>query len=266
VPKILIIDEHGASRHGLRYLIEQRILDARVYESNDLLNVPGLEDTHDYFDLVLIDADASKGHTRQSLEDSHAIPPSTRVAVISVAHSKEEVLSCLADGYCGLIDKHDLDDEIILALNDILGGRIYVPAWIADGIVARVPHLQTVSATLSVSLTPRQQSVLSLIAQGLSNKQIAHRLQISEGTAKIHIAAMLRALGVRNRAEAVAKSATLVRRLPALSQSPTIAPKASSPMATSAAPTAAPKRVGNNVRKKASSSTPKLSIIGKALS
>lgn len=265
MPKILIIDEHGASRHGLRYLIEQRILDARVYESNDLLNVPGLEETPDYFDLVLIDADASKGHTRQSLEDSHAIPPSTRVAVISVAHSKEEVLSCLADGYCGLIDKHDLDDEIVLALNDILGGRIYVPAWIADGIVARGPHLQTVSATLS-ALTPRQQSVLSLIAQGLSNKQIAHRLQISEGTAKIHIAAMLRALGVRNRAEAVAKSATLVRRLPALSQSPTIAPKASSPMTTNAVPTTAPKRVGNNVRKKPSNSAPKLSIIGKAVS
>ena len=87
-------------------------------------------------------------------------------------------------------------------------------------------EIQALSGTPFQLLTPRQQSVLSLVAQGLSNKQIAYRLQISEGTAKIHTAALLRALGVRNRAEAAAKAAAQLGWFPHVPQSPTLAPKA----------------------------------------
>jgi len=225
VPKILLIDEHGALRHGLRCLIEQRITDAHVYEVTHIREMVSLGRREKPFDLILIDAGALEGHTRASLERTYEVPTKTRVAIISVAHSREEVLSCLATGYHGLIDKNQLDDGIISALNDILDGRVHVPAWIANG-VERHSEIQALSGTPYPLLTPRQQSVLSLVAHGLSNKQIAYRLQISEGTAKIHTAALLRALGVRNRAEAAAKAATLLGWFPHVLQSPTLAPKA----------------------------------------
>jgi DNA-binding NarL/FixJ family response regulator len=240
VPKILIIDEHGALRHGLRCLIEQRITDADVCEATHILEMPSLARREKSFDLVLIDADALDGHTRASLERTYDVPAKTRVAIISVAHSREEVLSCLATGYYGLIDKSQLDDGIISALNDILDGRVHVPAWIADG-AEKHPEIQALSGTPHPLLTPRQRSVLSLVAEGLSNKQIAYRLQISEGTAKIHTAALLRALGVRNRAEAAAKAAAQLGWFPHVHQSPTLAPKA----ALSQAPTLAPKAALN---------------------
>jgi DNA-binding NarL/FixJ family response regulator len=194
--------------------------DVQVHEASDLPEAIPLLRRENPFDLILVDADSLEGYTRASLERAHDLPASTRIAILSVAHSRDEVFNCLADGFHGLIDKHQLDDEIISSLKDIFDGRIHVPTWIGDGDPERLSKPNALSNTLHTVLTPRQQSVLSLVAKGLSNKEIAYQLHISEGTTKIHTAALLRALGVRNRAEAVAKAGALLRRAPTLHHSP----------------------------------------------
>jgi DNA-binding NarL/FixJ family response regulator len=90
-------------------------------------------------------------------------------------------------------------------------GRIYVPPWLADvqdGDSQISPPANGEFET--VRLTPRQKEILPLLSLGMSNKDIARRLKLAEGTSKFHTAALLRALGVRNRTEAAFVAAKLV--------------------------------------------------------
>ena len=116
----------------------------------------------------------------------------------------------MAAGLHGFISKHQSDTEILTAINDILSGRVYVPCSLADAGDSRGfrwPRRQGSRAfpfdraDLS-KLTKRQREVLQLLARGMSNKEIARALKIAEATTKIHMAALLRALGARNRTEA----------------------------------------------------------------
>src|SRR5439155_13417057 len=103
------------------------------------------------------------------------------------------------------------DEELLTAITDLLSGRIYVPRWLADGD-DEGPGLAPPTNTQveRLKLTRRQTEILPLIAQGMSNKEIASQLNIAEGTTKIHTAALLRALGARNRTEAAFMAAKLV--------------------------------------------------------
>jgi DNA-binding NarL/FixJ family response regulator len=111
------------------------------------------------------------------------------------------VLSCLSAGFHGYLHKTQCESDLLQAITDLLSGRIYVPQWVAERQDANV---ETISASLelqSLNLTPRQRAVLPLLAQGMSAKEIARALNIAVGTTKIHTAALLHALGARNRTE-----------------------------------------------------------------
>jgi DNA-binding NarL/FixJ family response regulator len=110
------------------------------------------------------------------------------------------------------VHKLQSDEELLTAVSDLLSGRIYVPGWVADTHdedLDRPTHSHIQRETLK--LTSRQNEVLNLLARGMSNKEIARELNIAEGTSKIHTAALLRALGARNRTEAAFMAAKLVR-------------------------------------------------------
>ena len=120
----------------------------------------------------------------------------------------------MAAGFHGFISKHQSDTDILAAITDILSGRIYVPSSLASSLAEvgneiRHATLPTLSTDV-LKLTKRQREVLSLLARGKSNKEIARALDIAEATTKIHMAALLRALGVRNRTEAAYRAGNLV--------------------------------------------------------
>jgi DNA-binding NarL/FixJ family response regulator len=210
VPRILIVDECGVSRQGLRCLFEQRIPNAQVSDLPRLTSAfPFVNGDH--FDIILVDFDALDGHSRDSLDRTFNIPKNSRIVVTSAVRSRENVLGCLANGFHGFLDRLQPDHLLLSSLDDICNGRICIPAWIVERGETPVTSPRT-DGHYFATLTPRQRSVLSLIAQGLSNKEIAHLLHISEGTTKIHTGATLRALGARNRTEAAAKATELQAR------------------------------------------------------
>ena len=95
----------------------------------------------------------------------------------------------------GFIPKTEPSEILLQALRLVLSGGRYLPA--------SVLHAQTVPQTGATGLTPRQLDVLRLLMRGEPNKLIARALDLTEGTVKIHIAAILRTLQARNRTEAV---------------------------------------------------------------
>jgi DNA-binding NarL/FixJ family response regulator len=217
MPRFLVCDEQSVYRMGLRSLIGAEIPRAEVVEAS---NLPQALDhiRNSTIDLVLVGTGRSTLAALDFLKAGREASPATRFAVVSTSDTRADILATLAAGFHGFISKGQTDTEIILAVTSILAGTIYVPASFAkvDGGNAlgsqsdrgAMPALSTEADVLR--LTKRQREVLTLLARGLSNKEIARTLAIAEATTKIHLAALLRALGVRNRTEAAFRAANLV--------------------------------------------------------
>ena len=176
------------------------------------------------FDLSMpgMDGPATLGAVR----DCH---PDVRVAVVSASQSRQDVLAALEIGVHGYIPKGFGPNELVRALNIIIGGDIFVPTFLAD-VVGAISTAQAGSRNssaanagglgpkggigqhqeLPASISPRQREVLALLVKGYSNKQMASELSLGEGTIKIHVATLLRNLGVSNRTGAAAAGARLL--------------------------------------------------------
>ncbi|MFZ1883804.1 MAG: response regulator transcription factor [Rhodoplanes sp.] len=211
--RILIVDERSVYRTGLRILIETNIPHAKVLEATSPLNASAQIRTEEFIDLILIDMDESRFQSIEPLRQAYDASVATRWVIISAQETRTNILASLAAGFYGFISKHQPDNEILGAIRDVLSGRIYVPMSLADtrdlypgnDAQAMVPVDEKI-----FKLTARQREVLSLIAHGLSNKEIGRALHITEATTKIHAAALMRILGVRNRTAAAFKAATLI--------------------------------------------------------
>ncbi|WP_448042732.1 LuxR C-terminal-related transcriptional regulator [Bradyrhizobium liaoningense] len=204
---ILIVDQHSVYRSGLRDVVEARFEKSRVIDASKLENCE-LETS---IDLILIDLGCLNQRSLAVLSEVVDLRPATRIAVMSGSSSRSDVLKCLSAGFHGFLPKLQSDEELLSAVGDLLSGRIYVPRWLADDDVSRPEPPQTVNFNLeALRLTRRQSEILPLLAQGMSNKEIARELSIAEGTSKIHTAALLRALCARNRTEAAFIAAKLV--------------------------------------------------------
>ena len=198
-PRILLFDEQSVYRAGLHSLISSNMPRAEVVEANSL-NEALSQIRNDAFNLVILGVNL----------------PSPLLGFLKAACA--DILATFAAGLHGFISKRQSDADILDAIAYLLSGRTYVPrslaeagddeASVSQGDRGAAPMLST-EADLS-KLTKRQREVLQLLARGMSNKEIARALEIAEATTKIHMAALLRALGARNRTEAAYKAGHLV--------------------------------------------------------
>jgi DNA-binding NarL/FixJ family response regulator len=164
------------------------------------------------FDLILVDSESLNYETLDVLAELHEANPTTRIAVMLTSKARTDVLYYLSAGFHGVVHKLQPEAELFAAISDLLSGRIYVPGWVAEVDDANLNRPTLVDARQeTLKLTPRQNEVLTLLARGMSNKEIARELNIAEGTSKIHTAALLHALGARNRTEAAFMAAKIVR-------------------------------------------------------
>jgi DNA-binding NarL/FixJ family response regulator len=215
--RFLVCDGQSVYRTGLRDFIRAKVACAEVIDASNL-NDALSQMHHSVFDLVLVDTGGSGFEQLDFLKAAREASPATRFAAVSASDTRAAILATLAAGFHGFISKRQSDAEILAAVTSILAGRIYVSASFAkiggeDALSSQfngeaLPALSTEADVLK--LTKRQREVLTLLAQGLSNKEIARALDIAEATTKIHMAALLRGLGVRNRTEAAFKAANLV--------------------------------------------------------
>lgn len=215
--RLLIADSQGFYRSGLRAAVEAAIPSLEVAEAQSYEAMFAILDQRP-IDLALIDPQLAGVTSLDTLKILRALYPCVRFALLSAAGRQHDVFKILAAGFSGFIFKSQTEEEIIGAISDILAGRIYIPPVHEDYPGLGIAGLGTPPArpTLEASgyvgtqkvfqeidkLTPRQREVLALIAEGLPNKEIARRLNISEATTKIHAGALMRVLGVKNRTEA----------------------------------------------------------------
>lgn len=208
--KILAVDDHPLIRDALRQVL--RVLDPDL----NLLSAASAQETHVVagdnpdLNLVLLDLslpDANGFDVLRELREQH---PGIPVVVLSATDDAATVIRALDEGAMGYIPKTSSTDVLLSALRLVLGGGVYLPAEVLRHSTATSPHAPAAPGAPAkeitcrdLGLTERQGQVLSLVVQGKPNKLICRTLNLAEGTVKIHISAILRALNVTNRTQAV---------------------------------------------------------------
>lgn len=201
--RALIADDHELFRSGLRQLLIDALNASDVREAETFDQAIDILTNEGAGDIVLVDMrmpGMSGAEALSALRDGF---PEAKVAVVSALEGRADIIAALGAGVHGYIPKSLPSAEIANAIRTILDGGIYVP----PALGRREPDtaVRSNEALEADKLTSRQKEVLAELLKGRASKEIARTLDIAEGTVKIHLAAIYRALGVRTRAEAIAR-------------------------------------------------------------
>jgi DNA-binding NarL/FixJ family response regulator len=227
--KILIADDHRLVIEAVKTKLSelQSDIDFVLAMSVDELFAGAADD----LDLALIDLNIPGAEGQSHIDELRRRHPAVPVIVLSGYEDPAIMRAVLERGVLGFIPKAYSPDVMLSAVRLVLAGGVYVPPMLLSGlppgVVAGVALGGAPSSVAEVGapriggagsptlehlrkvLTERQVEVLQLLSQGKPNKLIGRSLGISEGTVKIHLAAIFRALNVRNRTEAVVAAQSL---------------------------------------------------------
>jgi DNA-binding NarL/FixJ family response regulator len=207
--QFVIADDHALFRAGLRLLLTDACGPAEVREAGSLPDLKALLEANSEVDLAVVDLAMPGMRGAASIRELRHAYPQLRCVVMSGSEQRQDVLDALAAGAIGYIPKSLDPEAMVAAIQQVLGGGIYAPTLLLTEPVDEDEPSSTVDPNVMAMLTPRQYDVLRLLGKGQANKEIARALDISEGTVKIHLAAIFRVLEVRNRTEAVLKASAL---------------------------------------------------------
>lgn len=197
--KILVADDHALIREALRHVLTQLASGVDVLEAPDCEGARRAVAEHSDLDLLLLDLNLPGVGGLALLPELRRDYPALPVVVLSALEDPVTVREALACGAMGFIPKSSSNEVMLSALHLVLAGGRYLPP---EALTNSADAVAPISAA-DVVLTERQREVLALMAQGKSNKQICRELNLAEATVKIHVTAILRALKVASRAQAI---------------------------------------------------------------
>ncbi|MER0237131.1 response regulator transcription factor [Fulvimarina sp. MAC8] len=199
----LLIDDHPLFRDALRAAIEAAVPDSQTVETDTIeAAIKAVDDSETSFDLALLDLTIPGVSGFEGLLELRARFPKLPILVVSALDDPKIVRRVLSYGAAGFVSKSAKKLDLATAITEVLSGSVYVQ----DELIANGPedHPDVDSlASRVASLTPQQLRVLSMIRQGLLNKQIAYELSVGETTVKAHVSEILRKLNVFSRTQAV---------------------------------------------------------------
>jgi len=242
--KFLVADDHELIRQGVKGLLRGLDPDAVFDEADSWETLAAAARPDADHDLAIVDLHMPGMTGASSLQTLLKANPALPVVVLSAEESPDEMRAVLAAGALGFVPKRQPASVMLKAIELVLSGGAYVPmealsllgsreattatatatapaeTALAAGAsasaaqtsaalpevapVARVEALQPHQQHLLENLSPRQQEIMRLVHRGWTNKMIARDLGVAEGTIKVHLSVIFRALGVHNRATAIA--------------------------------------------------------------
>ena len=212
--KILIADNHWLIRAGLSHLFHQEIPASEILEAANYEEMSDVITNNDGIELIMLDVFLPGRRELGGLREVHYRLPSVPIVVLSELENKQEMMHAIEYGAVGYIPKSSNGSEILRIVNLLLEGHICMPKTVAqcaklppDSGVPRPSMSRDEVPTKIVGprgprFTRRQQDVLYWLAKGLSNADIAEKLNLSDHTVRINIRTILRELNVKNRTQA----------------------------------------------------------------
>lgn len=200
-PFVLIIEDHPLYKQALDSLMRMSFPDAVVANGGTADEAFAFIDAQDSpvlaASVLLLDLGLPGLSGLELIDQVHTRYPSLQIVVISGSDDPLRVSVCLGAGVKAFVSKSTPPDRIVELIGRALRGQAGNATWLTAEGPRNLDSLQR------VHLTSRQVQVLGLICQGYTNKQIADALQIIEATAKAHVSAIFKELGVLSRTQAL---------------------------------------------------------------
>ena len=188
---ILLIDDHPMLRTGVKQLISMAPELAVVGEAGNGEQGVLLAEELDP-DLILLDLNMPGMNGLETLDCLREKPLSGRIVVFSVSNHEEDVVTALKRGADGYLLKDMEPEDLLKALQQAAAGEMVLSEALTPVLAASLRANRATSDRDVNLLTPRERDILKLIAQGLPNKMIARRLDITESTVKVHVKHLLK--------------------------------------------------------------------------
>ncbi len=199
--RFVIVDDHPLFRNALRQILTDSFQGTEIQEAGSLDQVMALLSAQPDTDLILLDLAMPDVQGLSGLLQLRTQHPAIPVIIVSATDDAAVIRKCLDFGAAGFVPKSRPVEEIRDAIRAVSGGGVWTPTSF-DMTQPSNSGNRELAARLS-SLTPQQIKVLGMLGDGLLNKQIAYKLNVSEATVKAHVSAILQKLGVDSRTQAV---------------------------------------------------------------
>lgn len=211
---IVITDDHPLFRGALKQAVSSLLPGAQVIEASGMDELKGTLSSHRGVDLILLDLTMPGVQGFSGLVHLRAQHPDVPVVIVSANDEPMVIRRAIDFGASGFIPKSVNVELIGAAIQTVLDGGCWTPP---DVDLTATEDKETADLVRRLgTLTPQQVRVLSMLSEGLLNKQIAYELSVSEATVKAHVSAILDKLGVDSRTQAVIVAAKI-----GVSQAPT---------------------------------------------
>ena len=222
--KILIADDHELFLKGLEFILRENFQNVELTTAQNYTEIFSIIEEKNDFDLIITDLAMPGANWLTAVNKIHTQLSETPIIIISAVFDKEILQQTLDIGVSGYIPKTSSNGLIVSAINLVLAGGVYIPHELLYSpnntqpstekqkeYIAPLKTLEKLNTDTSgmshKGLTERQIDIVKCIAEGLSNKQIAYKLNLTEGTVKVHITVILKVLNVKNRTSAVIEAA-----------------------------------------------------------
>ena len=213
--KVLLIDDHPLILAALQSVIQglgDNVIVSSASSGRTAREALAADNT---IELVLLDLHLGDADGFDLLAEFRSTYPALPVVVISASDRTSDVIRSIDMGAMGFVPKRASNETLVEALQQVISGGVYVPPMsMGSDVIGGAPSgnvrqeavdagFQTPPSLTQLGLTPRQTDVLALLLKGQPNKLIARELSLSVETVKDHVAAVLRALNVSSRTQAV---------------------------------------------------------------
>lgn len=209
-PRILIVDDHQLAREGLKAVLSGSGMDVvgAASTGEEAVNLSAALVP----DVVLMDVRLGPGiDGLEATRRIAALGLPIRVLMLTLHEMPAYVREALAAGAAGYVLKDTAIGELRAAIDQVLAGRSAIPLDLVNAAL-RAPAAPARASDLSALLTSREQAVLELVSQGMTNKEIARTLDISPATVKAHVERIIAKLGVADRTQAAVLATQLRSR------------------------------------------------------
>ena len=205
--RIILADDHVLVRDALKSYIERLAEDAVVLAVSSFPEAYSLAQQEVEVDLVILDLRMPGMNGLEGLTRMRSLRPRTPVVIMSGLARPQDISEALEAGAAGFFPKTLNGAALVSAVRLVLAGERFVPSTDHAGSTDAAATVVENEATNS--LTTREREVLDLLTKGLSNKEIARKLELQEVTIKLHVRGICRKLGAKNRTQAAVRARVL---------------------------------------------------------
>lgn len=210
--QVLLADDHALFRDGMRYVLQQLSDEVDILDAGNFADALTLAAANPSLDLVLLDLNMPGSDGVSSIRIFHQRFPSIPLVVVSGSDQRTDIEWVMEYGAMGFISKMSSGKIMVNALRMVLDGGIYLPPQLLAQSMVALGQGEPARGAPQINthgLTRRQMEALQYLAAGLSNKEISAKMNLAEGTVKVHVAAAYQVLQVNSRLDAVVKARNL---------------------------------------------------------